>query len=252
MKRVAICLCSLLFAALALSSAQAQVVRVGNLIIEIEGGVTPKALPKNELAPITLDLSGSIQTADASHVPALDRLLLLFDRHGTLNTRGLPACTKQKLQSTLTAQAKRACKDSLVGTGRAEAEIALPEQPPFDAGGTLLIFNGPPKGGKPTFLMHVYAFVPAPTTFVTEAQIGKAKGKYGTSAEVKIPTIVSGQGSLIGFKAKLHKTWTYKGKKQSLLLARCANGRFHAHGDFLFKDGTKLSGEVTKSCGTKG
>jgi hypothetical protein len=251
--RLLIALCVLSAAALAISNASAQVVRVGNLIIEIEGGVSPKKLPRDTLAPITLDLSGSIATADKTQVPVLRTLSLEFDKHGTLNTKGLAICNTHKLQSTVTSQAKQSCKDSLIGQGRAEAEIYLPEQPPFSAGGQLLIFNGPPKGNNPTLIAHVYAFVPAPTTFVTTIDISKAKGKYATKAEVKIPTIVSGQGSLISFKAKLHKTWSYKGQRQNLLLARCANGHFFAHGDFLFSDGTKLSGDVAKSCGnTKG
>jgi hypothetical protein len=136
----------------------------------------------------------------------------------------------------------------LVGTGRAQAQIALPEQPPFNASGKLLIFNGAPKGGKQVLILHVYAHVPAPTTFVTTAVIGKAKGKYGTSADVAIPTIVAGQGSLIAFNATLKKTWTYKGQKQSLLLATCPTGHLYAHGDFAFADGERLSGDVARSC----
>ena len=68
-------------------------------------------------------------------------------------------------------------------------------------------------------IFHVHANVPAPTTFVTTAVISKQGGKYGTKAEVAIPTITGGQGSLTGFEATIHKTWTYKGQKQSLLLA---------------------------------
>ena len=244
---------ALCLTALALTTnALGQTVRVGNLIVTIEGGITPKALPKKTPAPITLSVSGSLATADGTHPPALKTLHLEFDRHGQLNTKGLATCRPQQLQSTLTTTAERVCKDALVGTGRAKAQIALPEQAPFDASGKLLIFNGPPKGGKQVLVLHVYAHVPAPTTFVTTAVIGKAKGKYGTTADVAIPTIVAGQGSLIAFNATLNKTWTYKGQKQSLLLATCPTGHLYAHGDFLFADGEKLSGGVTRSCTPKG
>jgi len=231
-----------------IASASAETVRVGNLAITIEGGFSPTKLPKKTPAPITLSVKGSLKTEDGSHPPALKTLDLLFDKNGHLNTKGLATCTTAKLQSTLTAQAKKACGPALVGTGKVSAEIALPEQAPFSASGPLLIFNGAPKGGKQVLIFHVYAHVPAPTTFVTTATISKHSGRYGTEAEVQIPTIVGGQGSLTSFEATLKKSWTYKGRKESLLLASCPTGSLLAHGEFTFADGTKASGDVVRPC----
>lgn len=241
-----------LLGALFFSSAAADTVRLGNLVITIDGGITPKALPKKEAAPIKLDLDGTLRSSDGSHPVALRELDLEFDKNGHLNTKGLATCTTAKLQSTLTAQAKSSCGDALVGQGKVSAEIAFPEQAPFDASGPLLIFNGAPKGGKQVLIFHVYAHVPAPTTFVTTALISKQGGKYGTRAKVSIPTIVSGQGSLTSFKATIKKTFTYKGQKQSVLTASCPTGTLYAHGTFLFADGTKASGDVVRGCTPKG
>ncbi len=247
---------SLLFAllalgALAISVAQAQIVKKGNLQIEIEGGFSPKALPKAKHAPITLKVEGGMETLDKSHVPATKEIYLEFDRNGKLFTKGLASCTVGKLQSTLTAQARSSCSKALIGTGRVTAEIALPEQRPFSAGGPLLIFNGS-KGNKQELIFHVFANVPAPTTVVTTAKIGKGKGPYGTSARVKVPSITSGQGSLTSFKATLKKTWNSGGKKQNLLLAKCPSGSLKARGDIKFVSGDKLSGEIVKACTPKG
>ena len=96
-------------------------------------------------------------------------------------------------------------------------------------------------------IFHVYAKVPAPTTFVFTAQIGKGKAPYGTSAKVKVPSITSGQGSVTSFKVKIFKTFNYKGKKQSVLTATCKTGTLQARGDFLFQ-GKKLEGKVTRPC----
>jgi hypothetical protein len=237
-----------LAASVLIASASGDTVRAGNLTIAVEGQITPKKLSRKTPTPITLALSGSVATNDGTHPPALKTLDLEFDRHGQLNTKGLPTCTTAKLQSTLTAQAKRICGDALVGQGRVGAEIAFPEQAPFGASGPLLIFNGAPKGGKQVLIFHVHANVPAPTTFVTTALISRQGGKYGTKAEVAIPTITGGQGSLTSFSATLHKTWTYKGKRQSLLLATCPTGTLYAHGEFAFADGTRVSGDVAKGC----
>jgi hypothetical protein len=248
-KPLTIALTALLAALTAASLAPAETVRLGNLVISIDGGISPSKLPKRTPAPITLKVSGSVTSADGSHPPALKTLALQFDKHGHIDTAGLPTCTTGKLQSTLTAQAKRACGDALIGTGRAGAEIAFPEQAPFNASGPLLIFNGKPKGNKPVLIFHVHANVPAPTTFVTSGVISGAAGKYGTSTLIQIPTIVGGQGSLTSFKATIPKrTWTYKGKKHALLSASCPSGNLYAHGDFAFADGTKISGDVARPC----
>jgi hypothetical protein len=239
---------ALLGLAVAAASAIGDSVTAGNLEISIEGKVTPTKLPKNEPAPISLNVSGTIATTDGTHVPALKTIALKFDKNGSINTKGLPTCDASKLQSTLTAQAKQLCGPALVGTGRVTAEIAFPEQAPFNAAGPLLIFNGKPKGGRPVLIFHVHANVPAPTTFVTEGVISKASGPYGTSTEIAIPTIVSGQGSLTSFSATLSKTWTYKGKKESLLQAKCPAGKLIGHGEFIFVEGTKISGDISKSC----
>ena len=67
--------------------------KVGNLDVEIEGGITPTKLPRNEKAPITLQVGGAIKTDDGSHPAALKSLQLEFDKNGELNTTGLPTCT---------------------------------------------------------------------------------------------------------------------------------------------------------------
>jgi hypothetical protein len=241
-------LAALALIAVLASSAAGDTVRAGDLIITIDGSVSPTKLPRKTPAPITLKVSGSIATADGTHVPALKTLALQFDRHGQINTKGLATCSPQKLQSTLTAQAKAACGPALVGTGRVSAEIAFPEQAPFNASGPLLIFNGAPKGGNPVLIFHVHANVPAPTTFVTSGVISKSAGKYGTQTLIAIPTIVGGQGSLTSFSATVGKTWSYKGQRQSLLLASCPTGSLFAHGEFDFLDGTKIAGNVARPC----
>jgi len=174
-----------------------------------------------------------------------------FDKAGELFTKGLPTCKQGELESTLTAQAKKVCGDALVGTGRVTADIAFPEQPPFGASGPLLIFNAS-KGNKQALLLHVYAKVPAPTTFVVPVKIKKTGGKYGTNAFIKVPTITSGSGSVTSFKATIGKKFTVKGQRESLLNVACPTGSLAVHGDFAFANGTKLSGTFTKSCTPKG
>jgi hypothetical protein len=231
------------------SSASGQTVRAGNLVVTVEGGFTPHKLPKAEPAAITLSARSTISTADGTHLPALDFLNLEFDKHTGVYTKGLPVCTTAQLANTVTAQAKRACPDAIIGSGQAGAEIEFPEQPPFFAKAPLVIFNGPPKNGNPVFIFQVYAHVPAPTTFVTTAEIGnKASGPYGTSVYIKVPTIVAGQGSLSFAELSIHKKWVTKGKEQTLLYGSCPSGHFFVRGELTFKGGFKMAGKVVRSC----
>jgi hypothetical protein len=234
------------------SSASGQTVRAGNLIVTVEGGFTPHRLPKTEPASITLSARSTIETADGTHLPALDFLKLEFDKHTGVHTQGLPTCTTAKLANTLTTQAKQLCPKAIIGSGQAGAEIAFPEQEPFFAKAPMVIFNGPPKNGHPIFIFHVYAHVPAPTTFITTAEIGKASGLYGTSVYIKIPTIVAGQGSLSFAELSIHKKWSEKGKEQTLLYGTCPSGHFFVRGALTFKGGFKMAGKVVRSCSPTG
>jgi hypothetical protein len=225
-----------------------QTVKAGNLVVTVDGGFRPQQLPRTTPAPISLNAETTLKTADGSHPPAAKTLTLEFDKHAGINTRGLPTCSVTRLQNTLTTQAKGICGEALVGEGEAGAEIAFPEQPPFFAKGAMLVFNGRPKGGHKVLIFHVYARVPAPTTFVTTAEISKATGVYGTRTVIRIPTIVAGQGSLTFAKLEIKRTWTYKGKKEHLLLATCPTGRFFTRGDLAFADGTRMRGKVLRSC----
>src|SRR5690349_8715252 len=236
-KAIVLAVLALTLAVAGVASATKIKLKADNIEATFGGGISPKALPKKGPGgALTLKLEGSMKTTDGTHIKPVDTISLDFDKAGKIYAKGLPTCTVGKLESTVTAQAKSACKKALVGTGSVSADISLPEQKPFGASGPLLIFNGPPKGGQPSLILHVHANVPAPTTFVVPVKISKASGKYGTNAFIKVPKIVSGDGSVTSFKAKIGKKFTAGGKKQNLLTANCKTGRLFGQGDLKFKE----------------
>src|SRR5215204_4373669 len=93
------------------------VVKAGDLVLTINGGVSPKALPKKEMAPITLNVQGKIETADGKHPPALREVIVDTDRNGTIDARGVPTCKAGQLEATTTATAEKACRAAIVGLG---------------------------------------------------------------------------------------------------------------------------------------
>jgi hypothetical protein len=245
---LAVGLASGLIALFGAGGASAVTLRAGELVIDADGAVWPERLPGDAPAPISFRVGASISTVDQSPLPALQTFAFDADRQGEFFTAGLPKCAPAKLQSTTTAQAMRACGDSLVGTGTTSALLAFPERSPYLVSAPLLMFNGGSKGGKTLLVMQVYARKPIPTTFVVLGKVTPGKGAYGTHTTVAIPTIANGYGSLKSFAVRIHRTWTYRGKKRSFLLARCATGHYLAHAEFGFADGTLLSGTLIKSC----
>jgi hypothetical protein len=229
------------------------IVQVGNLKLTLNGGFKPKKLPKNKLAPISLNVSGKIQTVDGTHPPALREVIVETDKNGAINAKGLPKCTAAKLNSTDTTHAIKACPNAIVGEGKTDVEIAFPEQAPIVAHSKLVAFNGGVKGGKTTIFIHAFLTVPVPAAVVTTVTVSKIhNGRYGTKSIAKIPVIAGGSGSPIFFELNFHRNFTYKGKKQSYLLAKCPDGHLNAKATSIFADGSKLTGEFVRSCTPKG
>jgi hypothetical protein len=225
----------------------------GNLELSGNASFSPKKLPKNKLSPLTLTVSGGVKTTDGTHPPALRELVIETDKNGTINAKGLPVCTAAKLNSQDTAHAKKACPDAIVGEGKTDVEIAFPEQAPIVAHSKLLAFNGGVKGGVTTIFVHAFLTVPVPAAVVTTVKVSKIhNGRYGTKSIASIPVIAGGSGSPISFSLKVGRNFTYKGKKQSYLLAKCPDGHLNGKATGIFADGSKLTGTVVEPCTPKG
>jgi hypothetical protein len=230
-------------------SAAAIVLRAGNLVITTDGGFTPTTLPKKGYAPIKLHGFGNIATEDGSPPPVLETVTIWFDKHGEVETRGLPICTPGKLAATTVPQARKLCPGAIVGKGLGKAVVIFPEQSPIPASSAITLFNARPKHGNPVVLAHAHLTVPAPTTFVVPIEIEKVNaGRYGFKTVAKIPKIAGGSGIPLYARLKIGREWKYKGKTLSFANAGCPDGRLQAKGEFEFKDGTFLQGSVFKRC----
>jgi hypothetical protein len=242
---------------LAVGHALAVTVLAGNLLIKIDGAISPKALPEAKLAPISFHGSASVATRDSSHIPPALSTELLVDKHIVIDTTGLPTCSKAQIESSTPAAAMRACGDALIGKGTSTAEVQFPEQSAFSAKGPLLAFNGPAGGGYGAGAYHeqlyyVYADVPVPTALIAVAKVARATGPYGYKISISIPKIAGGAGSFSGAQFTIGRKWTYMGRKHSFLNAECANGHFDAKVKVDFGDGSHVIGNVPQTCDAKG
>ncbi len=227
--------------------------QLGNLIVDGEGGFTPTALPKNENAPITVFGSGKISTADGTLPPILKTIEFEFDKHGSVDTEGLPKCALRKLVATTVPQARKLCPGSIVGTGFGHGVVKFPEQAIIPADSGITLFNGPQIGGDPTLYAHAHLTVPGPVTFIVPIRIEDIRnGRYGYRVSVEIPKIANGYGIPISGSVRVGRKWTYKGEKHSFIEARCADGRLQAIGEFGFKDGSLMKGTFLSPCQVRG
>jgi hypothetical protein len=226
---------------------------VGDIVVKGEGGFTPTALPKNVDAPITLWGRGNISTVSGEYPPILETIEFEFDKHGSVDTTGLPKCTAAKLQATTVPQARKLCPGAIVGTGHGSAVVLFPEQAPIPVSSPITIFNGPRVKGDPTVYAHAFTTVPVATTFVVPIRIESINnGRYGYRVHARIPKIAGGAGHPLAGAIRVGRKWTLKGKEHSYVNARCADGRLQAVGEFGFKDGTRMKGTFLSPCQVRG
>lgn len=228
----------------AVASAVSITLRAGDLVTTFGGTTSPKALSKTKYTPVVTNLFGKITTSDGTHPPAFREAKVEIDKDVKVNVKGYPVCKAGQLEARDTKAAKAVCGNTILGEGKAEAEIAFPEQKPIKVPSPLLVFNGGEKGGKVTLLIHTFITVPAPTAIVTTVTITRKGG--GIHAVAKVPVIAGGSGSLLGFNFRLGKTYEYKGRKLGYLEAKCPDEAFKVSvPSLLFKNEAHTPGQDT-------
>lgn len=229
------------------------VIQAGDLIVRGDGGFTPKRLPKFHNAPISAHGGGSISTASGELPPVIETITLEYDKHGALDTEGLPKCRRGQLEASTVPAARKRCPGTIVGKGHGSGVVAFPESKPISVSSPITIFNGPTAHGNATVFAHFYTTVPVPTAFVVPIEIEKIhKGGYGYRTEAKIPPIAGGNGIPLSGFLKVGRKWTYGGQRHSYLNARCETGHLQVRGRFAFDNGLVLKGNFFKPCTVRG
>jgi hypothetical protein len=228
--------------------ANAALVRVGNLVLTADGGFTPQKLPRSTYAPIDFKGHADLKAVDGTVPPALQQVVVEFDRDGRLSTGGLPVCQPSQLEEVTPEEARARCKGAIVGTGHVGALITRESGPPIQASSLITLFNGPRQAGNPTVIFHARTTVPAVQNFVITIPIEKRGGLFRYRATVDVPPIAAGRGSVIHLDVKVGKRYRFHGSERSYTAARCGDGIFRTHGRFTFVEGTIIDGSVEKAC----
>ena len=235
------------------------IVRKGNLQVKVSGGVSPKRLPREGTAPVSVSVAGQISTVDGSPPPELRKLEIDLNRHGGLETKGLPLCDIGQIHPASTQRALQVCGRSLVGTGSFSVDVVLAGQEPYPTRGRLLLFNGAYKG-KHALLGQIYSAHPFATSFVIPFQIShERKGRYGIALTAKLPEALISWGRVTGLSMKLQRRYSYGGKRRSFASAGCPALKGFgaalftlARTTFSFAGHRRLSQTLTGHCGVRG
>ena len=179
-KVVVVALAALMAVMAIAASAEAIKLRAGNIIIVADGGFTPTKLPRKENAPITIYGGGKISTVNGELPPILETIDIEFDRHGAVDTVGLPVCRPGQLEATTVEQARKTCggRDRRQGQRLARSSSSPNRRrsrpPRRSRSSTARRRATRPCSPTPT------STVPVPTTFIVPVEIEKInKGIYG-------------------------------------------------------------------------
>jgi hypothetical protein len=236
--------------------AGAATIQQDGLRITVLSQIKPYKLPRAEPAPIAVFVAGHLQSAKGGIPPQLQKLTIDVNRHGLLQSRGLPACRTPEVQPASTQRALERCGDALIGSGQFWANIVLPDQGAYRTQGRLLIFNGT-EAGRPVVLAHIYTTHPFATSFVIPFSIKHvSKGPYGTELQASLPQALGSWGYLDRIKLTLRRKYRFKGKQLSYFNAACPASKAAkrasfplAYASFEFAGRPSLGATVNKTCG---
>ena len=216
------------------------------LAFQVDGEPLPKTLPKRVMAPIAVAVRGKIVSSDGSQPPALREVVVDLDKNAEINAAAFPACGLRRIEGRGAAEVHSACRDAIVGKGRALIGVGSSERGSLEV--PLTLVNGGVAGGMTRLFVHGEIPAPEPVAIVSVAKVEKArKGRYGHTTTWRIPPILDGAGSLLEFNFQL---------KGGYVSAKCADGKLQANMiKALFrnegegpKTSTTLKGTVIRPC----
>jgi hypothetical protein len=247
----AICGLALLMLA---SEAIAERSQSGDLIVSLNGGISPRSLPRNRPAPVAVHLSGRVITADRAPLPRVNWIRIELAWRGVLDTHGLPVCPRSRLIGATTLEALKRCAAAQVGRGRLFARIFLSNQDPFDVRARLVAFNGRTAAGRPAVMVQSYARHP-PVSFVIPFSVHHRDGAFRTVLVALIRRSAGPWPHVANFQVSISRSFEKDGRRRSYLNASCpvpdgftAGFLSFARATYSFEDGRQLTTESVRSC----
>jgi hypothetical protein len=240
---------ALLTLALIAAPGSAEVSQKNGVRVAVDGRLSPSKLPRKGSAPVSVSVSGKIDSLNEASLPQLQKLTVAINSAGHLDLKGIPHCRIGHINPSNNREALEACGSSLIGEGSFSADVKLPEQSPFPSEGKLLAFNGT-IGGKPAIFGHIYGTKPLPTSFVLPFRVKQAKGTFGTVLEAAFPRATGEWGYVTGISLNLDKRFLSAGCPALQGVSKAVFPLLQT--SFPFVGGLKLKNTLTRNCTAKG
>jgi hypothetical protein len=230
-------------------------VAIGANTHTIKAKITPSKQKKIEFGPATLDFTTTASCVQPCGGPGAvnraARLRISFDDDLRVFTRGLARCSASQIEGTTTPAAKARCRRAQVGFGSGTALIG--GDPATAVPVLFTTFNGVPRGGKPTLLIHSRTDALGFTTLVT-AVLKPASGDFGTLVDATVPPLPYST-ALISFQNKLQKSYFFRGQRRQVISARCFDRdrtwNFKGVDTYIGNTPPNLTATATQKCTVK-
>jgi hypothetical protein len=233
---------------------EAERAQSGNLIVFLNGGIAPRALPRTHSAPVAVHLQAGIRTANRSPLPRVSAIRLELAWRGVLDTRGLAVCPKARLRSVDSRQALAVCGNALVGRGRLYDRVFIPGEAPFGLHAHLLVFNGRTRQGHTAVWVQAYTSRP-PVSFVLPFHVRHQPGPFRTVLVSVVPRTVGPWPRFAHFQIVVGRRFSFRGRTHSYMSASCpVPPRFtegflsFARATFNLSEGNQVRAEAVRSC----
>jgi hypothetical protein len=214
----------------------------------IKAKVAPARQDDNRFGPASLDFTtASDCTGQGCTLNAANRVRVWLDDDLKLTTRGLARCNPATLANTTTQQARQRCATSRVGQGATIAYVAGRSDAAVTGQNTA--FNGPPRNGRPTLVIH-NRIDRLSSTVVLVGVLKQASGDFGLVLDVNVPPLTANT-ALASFQTKIQKTYRFRGDRKHYVSARCGdnNRKWNFRGRDDYGGGQPpLTANVQQSC----
>ncbi len=214
----------------------------------ISGAFSPNKVPKNTRVggPINVITETGTTGTGTGSIKPVTRAQILFDKDFAFFTSGVKQCDASLLEGTTTAQAKAKCGSAQVGSGAGKVQIAGDPNPANTVSAQITAFNGKPKNGKPTILLHSRVDAIASTVVLTGVLRDTSK-PYGKVLDVNVP-VLPAASALTRFQVKVQKSFTYMGKQRKYVSAQCSHGKWGYKGIFNYQGDPSLTVSSNQAC----
>jgi hypothetical protein len=194
-----------------------------------------------------------LRTTYTNPADPVDRTQIYLDKNFKINTNAAGKCSSSQLSNKTMKQAMAACKNALVGTGKAQA------QGPAAIGtirACVLLFNGQPQNGKPTLKV----FTRAQATPNSQINCSNPANNNQGNATVLLNGVLKGATGKYGKVLDVAKisqaspfpltVYTTTIKKGNYFSARCAaaDKTWHMQIIWTYKSGQKNTVHKTQKC----